>query len=98
MTDKRYAELFWTPPQDCTSIKGSITGYTVKLMGLGPWVSTTQPLPAVQKRKGKHFARCENLMPYTQFELTAQCCNICSTVFSILPTECFFFCYYSVII
>jgi hypothetical protein len=67
MTDKRYAELFWTPPQDFTSIKGSITGYTVKLMVLSPWVSTTRPLPAVQKGKGKHFARCENLMPCAQY-------------------------------
>jgi PKD repeat protein len=67
VTDKRYAVLSWTSPKDCTSVKGSITGYTVKLMGLSPWVNMTQLMPTVQGSEGNPCARCENLIPYTNY-------------------------------
>jgi hypothetical protein len=66
-SNKKYAILFWTPPKDCTSIQGSIQGYTVTLMGLSPWVNTTQLMPTVQGRPEKPYARFENLIPYTHY-------------------------------
>jgi len=64
---RSWAQLFWTPPNDCTAIKGSIEGYSVTLMALSPWVNTTLALPFVQESENKFYARCENLTPYTEY-------------------------------
>ena len=64
---KNWTELYWSPPKDCTSIKGPIEGYTVTLQALSPWVNTTLPMPVVQGSENKPYARCENLTPYTQY-------------------------------
>jgi hypothetical protein len=66
-TQKDYAEISWTPPKECTSIKGPIGGYTVTLMAVSPWVNTTLAAPKVQENGDKLFARCENLIPYTKY-------------------------------
>jgi hypothetical protein len=61
------AVLYWHPPEDCTAIKGPITGYTVTLDALSPWVNTTLPEPTVQVSEDKHYAICQNLIPYTEY-------------------------------
>jgi hypothetical protein len=66
-TQREYAEFFWTPPKECTSIKGPIEGYTVTLMGVSPWVNTTLAAPRVQDHGDKFYARCDNLIPYTEY-------------------------------
>jgi hypothetical protein len=63
----KWAELYWSPPKDCTSIKGPIEGYTVTLQALSPWVNTTLPMPSVQESANKPYARWENLTPYTEY-------------------------------
>ena len=67
IVQKDYAVLYWTPPKDCTSIKGPIKGYTVTLIAVSPWVNATLPVPTVQGPADKPYARCENLIPYTQY-------------------------------
>jgi hypothetical protein len=67
IAQRDYAELFWTPPKDCTSIKGPIKGYTVTLMAVSPWVNTALPVPNVQGLPDKPYVRLENLIPYTQY-------------------------------
>jgi hypothetical protein len=64
---RKWAELYWSPPKDCTSIKGPIEGYTVTLEALSPWINTTLPEPVVQRSANKFYARCENLTPYTEY-------------------------------
>jgi hypothetical protein len=59
--------LYWSPPKDCTAIKGSIKGYTVTLKSLSPWVNMTLPDPVVQGPANKPYARCEDLIPYTEY-------------------------------
>ena len=66
-THKNWTQLYWSPPKDCTSIKGPIEGYTVTLQALSPWVNTTLPMPVVQGSENKPYARCENLTPYTEY-------------------------------
>jgi hypothetical protein len=67
VVQKEWAVLYWSPPKDCTSIKGPIEGYTVTLKALSPWVSTTLPEPVVQGSADKPYAICENLIPYTEY-------------------------------
>jgi hypothetical protein len=64
---REWAELYWSPPKDCTSIKGPIVGYTVTLKALSPWVNTTLLEPVVQRSEFKPYARCENLTAYTEY-------------------------------
>jgi hypothetical protein len=66
-TQRDYAEVFWTSPKECTSIKGLIEGYTVTLMAVSPWVNTTLPAPKVQYKGDKFYVRSENLIPYTEY-------------------------------
>ncbi|KDR23542.1 Down syndrome cell adhesion molecule-like protein 1 [Zootermopsis nevadensis] len=66
-TNKEYVEFYWSPPKDCTAIKGSIKGYDVTLIGLSPWARTTQIMPVVQQKEQEQFARFEKLIPYTQY-------------------------------
>jgi hypothetical protein len=65
--NKDHAVLYWSPPKDCTAIKGLITGYTVTLKALSPWVNMTLSDPTVQWSANKPFARCEKLIPYTEY-------------------------------
>jgi hypothetical protein len=67
VANKTWAELYWSPPKDCASIKGPIEGYTVILEALSQWVNTTLPEPVVQESVNKPYARCENLTPYTEY-------------------------------
>jgi hypothetical protein len=64
---KTWAVLYWSQPEDCTSIKGPIEGYAVTLKALSPWVNTTLPIPDVQRPADKHNATLENLTPYTEY-------------------------------
>jgi hypothetical protein len=64
---RNYAEIFWTAPKDCTSIKGPIKGYNVTLMAVSPWVNTNLSFPNVQGLPDKPFVRFETLIPYTQY-------------------------------
>jgi hypothetical protein len=65
--NKNYAELYWSPPTDCTAIKGPIEGYNLTLMAVSPWVNTTLPMPVVQRSGNNIYARSENLIPYTEY-------------------------------
>jgi hypothetical protein len=67
---KNSTKLKWSPPKDCTAIKGPITGYTVTLTALSPWFNTTLPEPTVQVSEDKHYATCENLIPYTEYRVS----------------------------
>jgi len=64
---RNWAALYWSPPKDCTSMKGPIEGYTITLKALSPWFNKTQREPVVQESGDKFYARCENLMPYTEY-------------------------------
>ena len=64
---RNWAQFYWGPPKDCTSIKGQIEGYTVTLRALSPWVITTLPEPVVQGSADEPYARCKNLTPYTEY-------------------------------
>jgi hypothetical protein len=64
---RKWAELYWSPPKDCISIKGPIEGYTVTLQALSPWVHTTLPEPVVLVSENEPYARYENLTPYTEY-------------------------------
>jgi hypothetical protein len=66
--NKNYVELFWKPPKDCTAVKGSIGGYAVTLMGLSAWANVTQPGIMMKGTKDNPTARCESLIPYTQYK------------------------------
>jgi hypothetical protein len=67
-SNKRFAELFWKPPKDCISIKGPIGGYVVTLMGVSAWANITEPGIMMTGTEDKPSARCENLIPYTQYK------------------------------
>jgi hypothetical protein len=67
IAQRRWAQLFWTTPNDCTAIKGSIEGYSVTLKALSPWVNTTLSMPVVQGSENKPYAKCENLTPYAEY-------------------------------
>jgi len=64
---RNWAELYWSPPKNCTSVKGPIAGYTVTLKASSPWVTTTLHEPVVQRSEDTFYARCENLIPYTEY-------------------------------
>ena len=64
---RKLVQFYWSPPKDCASIKGPIEGYTVTLKALSPWVTTTLPEPIVQGSADTFYARCENLIPYTEY-------------------------------
>jgi hypothetical protein len=66
ITNKRYVEVFWKSPKDCSSIKGSIGGYAVSLTGVSAWANGTEP--KIMIIRNKLSARCENLIPYTQYQ------------------------------
>jgi Fibronectin type III domain. len=61
------AQIYWSAPKDCTSIKGPIEGYTVTLKALSPWVNTSLPIPIVQRSADKPYAIWENLTPFTEY-------------------------------
>jgi hypothetical protein len=64
--NKKYAELFWKPPKDCTAVKGRIAGYAITLMGLNEWANVTQSV--MMGTADKLSARLEGLIPFTQYK------------------------------
>jgi hypothetical protein len=64
---EEYAQLTWSPPKDCTAIKGPIEGYTVTIMAVSPWGYTTLPVANVQESGNIYIAGIVNLIPYTEY-------------------------------
>jgi hypothetical protein len=68
MINKKHVELFWKPPKDCSSIKGPIGAYNVTLKGVSAWANMTQPTIMMKGNIDDPSARCENLIPHTQYK------------------------------
>jgi hypothetical protein len=66
--NKKFVELSWKPPKDCTAVKGPIGDYAVTLMGLSEWANETQPVIMRTGSGNILSARLENLIPYAQYK------------------------------